>query len=318
MLTCINIDPKKDGTGKRTRWALELSSYNFTIKHKSGKKHSDSDSLSRAVHADEPSTDPRDQDDLVVLGATSQAEVPIAEINVNGELLQQLRDAQKAEDDIRMTIEALKNPATMKNVLLNKGVHRWYRKYYRRLVVRDGLLYDFPWTETGKHARVIIPNSMVNEILNRAHGDEKSGHPGAKRMIDKLNKFCIWPTMNKDVADKVASCYECQCYRPRSNKEVPVIPQMAAYLMHYLMTDLLKLHPPSDGFDHVLVIEDHFTRYCSFFPMRGAEAVTMAKGLEKFLTKFGFPTVWGSDNGPEFRNRLVEALCKIYNQGGES
>ena len=45
LLTCINIDPKKDGTGKRTRWVLELSSYEFTIKHKSGKKHSDSDSL---------------------------------------------------------------------------------------------------------------------------------------------------------------------------------------------------------------------------------------------------------------------------------
>ena len=39
----------------------------------------------------------------------------------------------------------------------------------------------------------------------------------------------------------------------------------------------------------------------------------MARNLEKFVTTFGFPTVWTSDNGPEFKNRLVEALCKVYN-----
>ena len=39
----------------------------------------------------------------------------------------------------------------------------------------------------------------------------------------------------------------------------------------------------------------------------------MAKRLEEFITRFGFPTVWGSDNGPKFKNRLVEALCMVYN-----
>ena len=47
--------------------------------------------------------------------------------------------------------------------------------------------------------------------------------------------------------------------------------------------------------------------------MKGAEATTMAKNLEKFVATFGFPTIWASDNGPEFKNRLVEALCKVYN-----
>ena len=89
--------------------------------------------------------------------------------------------------------------------------------------------------------------------------------------------------------------------------------QKASFPMHYIMTDLLALKPTSEGNDHVLVIEDRFTRYCALFPMRGAEAVTMAKRLEQFVTKFGFPVVWGSDNGPEFRNRLADALCQVYN-----
>ena len=38
----------------------------------------------------------------------------------------------------------------------------------------------------------------------------------------------------------------------------------------------------------------------------------MAKRFEQFVTRFGFPTIWSYDNGPEFKNRLVEALEKVY------
>ena len=61
--------------------------YDFLIKHKSGKRHSDADSLSRATHADDPKDDPRDGDDLVVFGAAIQMEVPMAENNVNEDLM---------------------------------------------------------------------------------------------------------------------------------------------------------------------------------------------------------------------------------------
>ena len=30
------------------------------------------------------------------------------------------------------------------------------------------------------------------------------------------------------------------------------------------------------------------------------------------MTRFAFPVVWGNDNGPEQRNRLTEALAKLY------
>ena len=174
LLNCISIDPKKDGSGKRTRWALELSSYDFTIKYKAGKHHLDADSLSRAVHADVPSKDPRDDDDLVVLGATSQMEVLIAEINVNDELLQRLRGAQHSDGDISKTMEALKDPDRMKGTLSGQGVHRFFIRKRFSLVVQDGLLYNNSRTPTETIGQLVIPPSMINEILNRAHGDYPS------------------------------------------------------------------------------------------------------------------------------------------------
>jgi hypothetical protein len=33
LLSCLRVDSKKDATGKRTRWSLELNSYEFELKH---------------------------------------------------------------------------------------------------------------------------------------------------------------------------------------------------------------------------------------------------------------------------------------------
>ena len=312
LLTCVNIDPKKDATGKRTRWALEWSTYEFSIKHKSGKRHGDADALSRAEHADAPATDPRDDEDLVVLGALVPAEVPVAELMTNEVLQDRLREAQKDDDELRVVVEALKRGGNVKKTLSEARVPRWFVRRHRSLLLRDGLVYNTTMDGDERVGQLLIPKTMVDEILIRAHGDYRSGHPGARRMRGRLERFCIWPTMVRDVDEKVATCHECQAYRPRSNKEVPIIPQKALYPMHYVMTDLLALKPASEGFDHVLVVEDRFTRYCSLYPMKGAEAATMAKRFEQFVTRFGFPVIWGSDSGPEFRNKLVSALEKVY------
>ena len=83
--------------------------------------------------------------------------------------------------------------------------------------------------------------------------------------------------------------------------------------MHYVQADLLQLDITSNGFDHILVIEDRYTKYSCLFPMQGKDATTVAKHFGTYIQRFGCPTIWGSDNGGEFKNRLIEALCKVYN-----
>ena len=312
LLSCIGVDPKKDASGKRTRWALELQTYEFEIKHKSGKQHGDADALSRAEHADEPSSDPRDDDDLVILGAMVQGEVDTAELTADETNRERVAKAQRNDPEICKFYDALKNGGLTREAVKKNKVGRWFVRNNNKLRVKKGLLYHRKQEGDETIGRLVIPQSMVEEVMARAHGDYRTGHPGAKRLQARLERFCIWPTIAKDVDRKVKECHECQLYRPKNKKEVPIIPQHAQYPLHVVVTDLLALKPPSDGFDHVLVVEDRFTHYCALYPMRGAEAATMAKNFEKFICRFGFPTIWASDNGPEFRNRLVEALEKVY------
>lgn len=41
-----NIDAGSDPTGRRARWAIELSTYDFVIMHRDGSEHINADTLS--------------------------------------------------------------------------------------------------------------------------------------------------------------------------------------------------------------------------------------------------------------------------------
>jgi transposase InsO family protein len=66
----------------------------------------------------------------------------------------------------------------------------------------------------------------------------------------------------------------------------------------------------SQGYDHVLFIEDRFSKFCCLYLITGKETVTVAKKLENLITRFGCPVIWGTDNGGEFKSKLVYALCR--------
>ena len=256
----------------------------------------------------------------MIMGAVTPLEVPIAEMESDADLSSELKEAQKKDPDIATVMTILMSEMMHKEKLeaikrqspqMNDG--GWFRRRMNGLTIIDGRLYLLKKINQENVACLIIPKSMTKNVLNRAHGDFRSGHPGVRRTHARLDQFCDWPGMRADVNEKVSRCHECQAYQPKHMKEVPVVPiENAEFPMHFVSTDLLDMGTVSNGCDKVLVIADRYTRYLVLFPIRGKEAVTVAKKLEQFVTRFGYPVVWGSDNGTEFRNRLSEALCILY------
>ena len=66
----------------------------------------------------------------------------------------------------------------------------------------------------------------------------------------------------------------------------------------------------TQGNKQLLVIMDHFTKWCDVFPTEDQEAKTVAEILVlKVFSRFGPPTVMPSDQGRNFESNLMHEIC---------
>ena len=74
------------------------------------------------------------------------------------------------------------------------------------------------------------------------------------------------------------------------------------------------LKETSKGNRHILVLMDHFTKWCEAFPTKDQKASTVASTLvSRVFSRFGPPTILYSDQGRNFDSLLMH---EIYNQMG--
>jgi hypothetical protein len=80
--------------------------------------------------------------------------------------------------------------------------------------------------------------------------------------------------------------------------------------MEIICIEYLSLERFNDGFEHILVITDHFTRYAQAYPTKNQTANTTAKILfEQFIGHYGFSSAMHRDQGANFESSLIKELC---------
>jgi transposase InsO family protein len=66
------------------------------------------------------------------------------------------------------------------------------------------------------------------------------------------------------------------------------------------------------GNKHILVLMDHFTKWCEAFPTPDQKASTVAKILvDRVFSRFGPPVVLHSDQGANVESRLMHEVCDV-------
>ena len=91
----------------------------------------------------------------------------------------------------------------------------------------------------------------------------------------------------------------------------------AAYgLMLKLSMDCIGPLVDSDGYTHILVIIDNFSRYVSTYTIKGTTGLEVAKCLVHHIGTLGCPNVIQMDNGPEFVNQVVAETLALLGTTG--
>lgn len=323
-LTYVLTTAKLDATGHR--WVAALAAFDFEILYRPGRKNADADSLSRLPESHQQDRIPISLDSVKTIASIClQSESPLIEsLTIEPDIVEslcQLPCQQIHQFDVQR--EQRKDPILkdwiyfVENGLFPKK-HELppiqessiFRRNFDKFQMLDGKLFRVVTTELGETQQLVIPPSLVVEVLRLCH--DNIGHPGRDKMTAFIRDRFFWPGMSQDVDQWITGCKSCILRKSPTNIRAPLVSINTSEALELVCLDFLSLETSKGGYENILVMTDHFTRYAVAVPTRNQTAKTTAEVFfNNFVIHYGLPKRLHSDQGANFESKIIKELCSL-------
>lgn len=267
--------------GRLQRWALRLAEFGtFDIIHRDGTKHANADAFTRVFAESEGLPDSA----FAFLAASAQT--------TSMPSLREIEEAQRKEpeiDDLRSKAESASGP----------------------LAVRDSVIGILQ--PTGEF-RPYLPNSLFETVVKVFHTAPTGAHMGAARTASAIRRYFTVKNAEPRTREVLQKCLLCLRRKSPQVNHGQLASKPPLRPWHTVAMDFCGPYVTSrSGHRFVLVLIDHFTKWVELAPLQDQSAETVCNAMQKYVIfRHGCPERLLSDNGPQFRSHLVNAVCGLF------
>ena len=160
-----------------------------------------------------------------------------------------------------------------------------------------------------KYNAVVLPQLYQTELLFRSH--DQMGHQGIDKVYQRILKRFEWPGMKKACEKWVTACLSCQQVKDPRKLRFPLQSIESSEFNEVVQIDHQKICMTDNGYNQVLVMIDHFTKYAEAVPCITASAEETCDHLiNTWIARHGCPMTFQSDNGTAFVGELTKELMR--------
>lgn len=148
-----------------------------------------------------------------------------------------------------------------------------------------------------------VHSEEIFDILWTLH--EQKGHARRDVMIPEL---AIYENIPRTVLELFLNLCT-SCLAKKKKKGIVTKPLLFNHFWMRCQVDLIDFQTTPDGeYKFIMNFQDHLTKFSILRPLKQKSAEAVARELRSIFALFGAPMILQSDNGREFRNKVIDQL----------
>lgn len=328
---CVkHLQTMKEYRGIWARWYQYVASFDFVTEHRKGSLQTNADALSRVQGFQEQlEEEPESTEDMLqgvedvyaVEQSQNQQATDLTCDEIPEMTIRDLKRAQK-EDFVLKQIIPFVQQGTAPEANDRKGLTAdgmVYAGVFECLVLdKCGILrYQAPAINgVRKPPRICVPNHLQPRIFEILHAHPTSGHYGINTTFQKAKEKFYWPRMYIDIQARVRNCVPCIVKDPTMGKEKHIHHrEVLSYFGQRVYVDtigpLTAKRYRGENCQHILTIQDGYTRYLMAIPVPNITAQKVAETLvSNWVYVHGCPEYIHTDRGSSFTSEVFESVMK--------
>ena len=186
-----------------------------------------------------------------------------------------------------------------KKQLDRNALNTWFINNFEKLKLFDGILYRVINTNGELVRHLVLAETCFTTVMTSLHDD--MAHQGRDKTLSLVKDRCVW---YRDVEVWITNCNRGIRRKKQTNEKAALINIESSQPLELVCMDYLSLEESKGGYENILVITDHFTRYAIAIPTRNHTAkITAEAFFNNFVVHYGLPKESIPTKGPTLNRR---------------